>query len=66
MSTRTKKAFDCIAMKRDIQQRLLAEYESVRDRYDSYWHFLQETNRRNPSLQTLRRKLGFADSPKDH
>ena len=66
MSTRTSKPFDCIVMKRDIQQRLLDEYDAVRDRYDSYWHFLQETNRQNPAFQTLRKKLGFAETQGDH
>lgn len=60
MSTQIKKAFDCVAMKRDIQQRLLDEYEASRDQYDSYWHFLQETNRNNPGVQGLRQKLGFS------
>ena len=64
MSTQIKKSFDCVAMKRDIQRRLLDEYEASRDQYDSYWHFLQETNRDNPSLQGLRQKLGFS-SPSD-
>ena len=61
MSIQTQKAFDCIAMKRDIQHRLLDEYEATGDRYKSYWHFMRETNRRNPGLRDLRRKLGFDD-----
>jgi hypothetical protein len=48
-------------MKREIQQRLLDEYEAAKDRYDSYWHFLLETNRQDPNVQSLRKKLGFAD-----
>ena len=59
MSIQTKKAFDCVAMKRDIQQRLLDDYEVTGDRYESYWHFLRETNRKNPEMRDLRRKLGF-------
>ncbi|MBN1491440.1 MAG: hypothetical protein JXA69_16125 [Phycisphaerae bacterium] len=65
MRTRTSKTFDCVTMKDDIQRRLLAEYEAVQDRYDSYWHFLQETNRKDPALQALREKLGFADPQRD-
>ncbi|MBN1343917.1 MAG: hypothetical protein JXQ73_14630 [Phycisphaerae bacterium] len=65
MGTRTRKTFDCVAMKREIQQHLLQEYEASRDQYESYWHFLQETNRRSPALLELRRKLGLAASPTD-
>ena len=66
MSPRTRKAFDCVAMKCDIQQHLLEEYEASGGRYDSYWHFLQETNRQNAGVQSLRQKLGFTDSSNSH
>ena len=34
------KTFDCVQMKRDAQRKLLAEYESRKEEFDSYTDFL--------------------------
>jgi hypothetical protein len=47
-------------MKRDIQQKLLDEYNAVSERCESYWEFLLETNRQDERLQALRRSLGLS------
>ena len=39
MKTNTK-AFDCVEMKHQAQQKLRAEYESRKDEFDSYFAFL--------------------------
>ena len=39
------KTFDCVEMKRQAQQRLLAEYESRRDEFDSYSQFIEAKSR---------------------
>lgn len=39
MTPKTK-TFDCVEMKRQAQEKLLAEYESRKDEFDSYAQFL--------------------------
>lgn len=65
VTTQTKKTFDCVQMKRDIQNQLLDEYKAVADRYESYWKFLQDKNRNDPKFQALRQSLGFSSPSSD-
>ena len=41
----SKKAFDCVEMKRNAQRRIRAEYEARRNEFASYSEFLNATVR---------------------
>ena len=47
MTPKTK-TFDCVEMKRQAQEKLLAEYEARRDEFDSYSQFLTARSRSSP------------------
>lgn len=40
MATKTK-PFDCVEMKRHAQAQIMAEYETRKGEFPSYWEFLQ-------------------------
>jgi len=40
MARKTKR-FDCVAMKRSAQEKLLAEYEARKDEFGSYCRFIE-------------------------
>ena len=51
-----KKAFDCVEMKREAEQKLRAEYESRRPEFQSYVHFLQCKAGESELARTVRAK----------
>ncbi|MBL7133202.1 MAG: hypothetical protein ISS78_03815 [Phycisphaerae bacterium] len=44
MTAKTK-TFDCVQMKRQAQEKLLAEYESRKDEFDCYSQFIESKSR---------------------
>ena len=52
-----RKTFDCVEMKRRVQERIMAEYEAARDRYSSYTEFLQDTARSSEWMQSMLARL---------
>ena len=55
------KTFDCVEMKRRAQEKLLAEYESRRDEFDSYAHFIEAKSRASAWQQDFWAKVTRAD-----
>ena len=41
MTTRAKKTFDCVELKRRAQRQIQAEWEAQKDRFPSYGEFLE-------------------------
>ncbi len=62
MAMKTK-TFDCVDMKRHAQERLLAEYETHKGKYASYWEFLKEKSKTSP-WQTVLWKKFQGEKPK--
>ena len=58
MTTKTK-TFDCVEMKRRIQEELRREYEARKMEFASYADFLQAKADRSPWVRQLRER--FAD-----
>jgi hypothetical protein len=65
MKTPTRKTFDCVQMKRDIQQRLMDEYQANAQPGETYLQYLQRTNRHDAGVQKLRDSLRFRAEPND-
>lgn len=61
MSPKTK-IFDCVEMKRRIQQELLAEYEARRDEFASYAEFIRVTARQDPEIRRWRQRHAATQS----
>jgi hypothetical protein len=51
-----KKSFDCVEMKRRIQEQLRAEYESRKKAFASYVDFLNAKADQSPWVQNIRDK----------
>lgn len=56
MTTKAK-AFDCVQMKRRIQELLRAEYESRRAEFASYCDFLEAKASESPWVRKMRKKF---------
>ena len=55
------KTFDCVEMKRHIQEKLRAEYESRKKEFPSYFDFLQAKALESPWVRKVRQR--FAGNP---
>jgi hypothetical protein len=55
--TTTIKTFDCVKMKRDIQEQLRAEYEARKQDYASYVDFLRAKAEESDWVRQLRRRF---------
>ncbi len=51
-----KKVFDCVEMKRQAQAKLMQEYESRKEEFESYVDFLNSTARTDPLVMAFRKK----------
>ena len=56
----TAKTFDCVQMKRQAQEKLLAEYESRRNEFDSYSQFIEAKSRSSAWQQDFWAKVDQA------
>jgi hypothetical protein len=52
-----KKTFDCVEMKRQIQEALQAEYRSRKQDFPSYAAFLEAKANASPWVQEMRRRF---------
>lgn len=52
--------FDCVEMKNQFQQRLLAEYEAHKDEYESYVEFINKTAEKTDLMRLLKDKIAKA------
>ena len=50
------KFFDCVEMKRQAQAKLMREYESRKEEFESYVDFLNSTARTDPLVVAFRKK----------
>ena len=57
MTTQTK-TFDCVQMKRRIQQELQAEYEARKQEFPSYADFLEAKANESPWVRQQRERFG--------
>jgi hypothetical protein len=55
--TTTTKTFDCVEMKRRVQEELRAEYESRKGEFASYADFLRAKADQSPWVGQLRGRL---------
>lgn len=62
MTPKTK-TFDCVEMKRQAQEKLLAEYESRKDEFDSYSQFLTARTRSSAWQREFWARVDRAHSP---
>lgn len=60
MTTPTRKTFDCVQMKRDIQRRLMEEYRANARPGETYLRYVQRTNREDFRVERLRKSLGLS------
>jgi hypothetical protein len=51
-----KKVFDCVEMKRQAQVKLMQEYESRKEEFESYVDFLNSTASSDPLVMAFRNK----------
>jgi len=51
------KAFDCVEMKRRIQEQLRTEYESRKNEFASYVDFLNAKANQSPWVKQMREKI---------
>jgi len=56
MKAKTK-TFDCVEMKRQIQQELREEYEARKTEFSSYADFINATADESEEIQAFREKL---------
>jgi hypothetical protein len=56
MTTKTK-SFDCVEMKRRIQEQIRTEYESRKNEFASYVDFLNAKANQSPWVQQMREKI---------
>ena len=54
--TTNAKAFDCVAMKDDVQGRLLAEFEGRRQEFPTFVDFLRAKADESPWVRKMRRR----------
>jgi hypothetical protein len=52
------KSFDCVEMKRQAQKKLMQEYESRKDEFESYADFINSTAESDPLVVVFRKKHG--------
>ena len=62
MGTKAK-AFDCVAFKRQAQERLMAEYEARKDEFSSEIEFLNAKADESEIAKALRAKSAHAKHP---
>ncbi len=62
------KVFDCVEMKGQAQAKLMQEYESRKEEFESYVDFLNSTARTDPLVLAFRKKHSESLIPgiKDH
>ena len=51
------KSFDCVEMKRRIQEQIRTEYESRKNEFSSYVDFLNAKANQSPWVQIMREKI---------
>lgn len=54
---RKNKSFDCVAMKSDIQERHMAEYERRKEEFASYLAFVNARVNQSDFAKTMREKI---------
>ena len=57
-----QKAFDCVEMKRQAQDRLMAAYKARESEFSSYAEFIRETAATDPKIQAFRARIAEAQS----
>jgi len=55
-----QKAFDCVEMKRQAQDRLMAAYKARESEFSSYAEFIRETAATDPKIQAFRARIAEA------
>jgi hypothetical protein len=53
------KWFDCLDMKKQVQTKLMHEYENRKGEFDSYVDFINSTAETDPFVIALRKKHGI-------